>query len=334
MKSIAFISNHGGAGRTSLVYHLAWMYADLGLTVVAADLDPQARLSSMFLDDARLEAIWTGRSGSTVHDALEPLLAGNADVSEPHIERIADRLDLLVGDFALTADEDEFASQWPACLDGKSKAFHVSSALARVLAAAARSRDASLILVDLGPNLGALNRAALLSVDRVAIPLAPDLPSLRGLQYLGAALRRWRAEWQDRLRRHPETGHPLPAGTMEPAGYVVMRHAVRLDLPIHVQARWLDRIPAAYRESILDERVPTGMSAADDEHCLAQLGPFRSLMPLAQEARKPMFRLKPADGAIGGHTLAVADCYRDFRALARRLADETDLSLPAAGANA
>ena len=55
---------------------------------------------------------------------------------------------------------------------------------------------------------------------------------------------------------------------------------------------------------------------------------YRSLMPLAQEARKPMFFLKPADGAIGGHASAVQDCYRDFRELARRIADRCGVALP------
>ena len=50
MKTIAFFNNEGGVGKTSLVYHLAWMYADLGLSVLAADLDPQANLTTMFLD--------------------------------------------------------------------------------------------------------------------------------------------------------------------------------------------------------------------------------------------------------------------------------------------
>jgi chromosome partitioning protein len=45
----------------------------------------------------------------------------------------------------------------------------------------------------------------------------------------------------------------------------------------------------------------------------------RRLMPLAQDARKPMFFLKPADGAIGGHVAAVRDCYDDFEALAKRI---------------
>ncbi len=43
---VAFFNNKGRVGQTMLVYHLAWMYADLGLHVVAADLDPQANLTS------------------------------------------------------------------------------------------------------------------------------------------------------------------------------------------------------------------------------------------------------------------------------------------------
>ena len=48
MKTIAFFNNKGGVGKTSMVYHLACMYADLGLSAIVADLDPQANLTSMF----------------------------------------------------------------------------------------------------------------------------------------------------------------------------------------------------------------------------------------------------------------------------------------------
>jgi hypothetical protein len=44
-------------------------------------------------------------------------------------------------------------------------------------------------------------------------------------------------------------------------------------------------------------------------------------MPMAMEARKPIFLLKPADGAIGAHYNAVQECHKDFRKLAERLAE-------------
>ena len=58
MKTVAFFSINEGVGQTSLVYHLAWMYRDLGLSVLAADLDPQASLTRMFLEDYRLGEFW------------------------------------------------------------------------------------------------------------------------------------------------------------------------------------------------------------------------------------------------------------------------------------
>ena len=51
MKTIAFFNNKGGVGKTSLVYHLAWMLSEMDYRVIAADLDPQANLSGMFLDE-------------------------------------------------------------------------------------------------------------------------------------------------------------------------------------------------------------------------------------------------------------------------------------------
>lgn len=55
MKSLVFFNNKGGVGKTLLVYHLAWMFSELGVKVIAADLDPQANLSAMFLPEERLE---------------------------------------------------------------------------------------------------------------------------------------------------------------------------------------------------------------------------------------------------------------------------------------
>ena len=54
---------------------------------------------------------------------------------------------------------------------------------------------------------------------------------------------------------------------------------------------------------------------------------YRSLMPMAQEARKPMFHLRAADGALGAHVHAVQDCYRDFEVLAKAIAAKCGVEL-------
>lgn len=330
LKTIAFFNNKGGVGKTSLVYHLAWMYADLGLRIVAADLDPQANLTSMFLDEDRLEELWPdGRHDQTVYGAIEPILEGTGDVADPHIEEVEDNLVLLVGDLQLSASEDELSSQWPDCLDRKPRAFRVLSAFYRIALGAARATEADLVLIDIGPNLGAINRGALIAADHVVIPLAPDIYSLQGLRNLGPTLRRWRAEWQERLERRPDDlTIPLPEGRMEPAGYIVLQHSVRLDRPVKAYGRWMDRIPGEYRSSVLDKSGGGALGVLNDSLCLATLKHYRSLMSLAMEALKPMFMLRPADGAIGAHMAAVQDCYSDFNSLARAIATRCGILIP------
>jgi cellulose biosynthesis protein BcsQ len=326
MRTIAFFNNKGGVGKTSLVYHLAWMYRELGLSVVAADLDPQANLSTMFLDEEQLEGLWpNAQSSMTVLGPILPMLEGVGGIGEPHLEDVSD-IGVLIGDLGLSTFEDELSQQWPRCLDGDKRAFRVIGAFHEVLFRAAAAWEADVVLIDVGPNLGAINRAALIAADYVVVPLAPDLFSIKGLQNLGPRLRDWRKGWAERLAKKPaDIGGP--AGDMQPLGYVVMQHAVRLDRPVKAYARWMARIPEVYRTAVLDVSIARVPAVDKDPHALATLKHYRSLMPLAQEARKPMFHLRPADGAIGAHVEAVKDCYRDFDRLARRIGEKAGIAI-------
>ncbi len=326
---IAFFNNKGGVGKTSLVYQLAWMYADMGIRVVAADLDPQANLTTAFIGDNRLEELWPENSHpDTIFGCIQPLLKGTGDISTPHLETIEDALILLIGDLDLSAFEDELSAQWPGCLDGKERSFRVISSFSRVLQLAADEHNASIILMDLGPNLGSINRAALIAADYVVIPLSPDLYSLQGLRNLGPTLRRWRQEWEERLSKIPVDSLSLPAGRMKPIGYVIMQHSVRLDRPVKAYERWIDRIPGTYRKSVLNQPTGDNISVMEDPNCLILLKHYQSLMPLVQEARKPMFHLKYADGAIGAHIQAVKQAELDFKKLSEEIARRTNISLP------
>lgn len=311
--TVALFNNKGGVGTTTLAYHLSHMISRLSLTVLAVDLDPQANLTAHFLDDDELERLWggAGTGAGTVADAVQPIVEGLGDIVPVSPRTISDTLHVVPGDLALSRFEERLAQAWPATLAGNDNAaVRATTAFHRLVSAAADQVEADLVLIDVGPNLGALNRAALLSADHVLVPLGADLFSAQGLRNLGPTLRRWRGDWQDvALPRVPPT-IPAPRGVMAPLGYVVMQPSVRLDRPVKAYATWLERIPALYAEVVL------GRPATEPEPEIATVRNFRSLMPLAHEARKPMFDLRAADGAIGSTQRYVQICFQEFRALA------------------
>src|SRR5690606_33977862 len=118
-----------------------------------------------------------------------------------------------------------------------------------------------------------------IATDCLVVPLGADLFSLQGLRNLGPTLRRWREEWEKRLANWPTPDFPLPRGPMQPIGYVVQQHSVRLSRPVAAYDRWVRRIPAEYARSVLGRAVsdePT--DPIHDEHRIATLKHYRSLI--------------------------------------------------------
>lgn len=324
---LTFFNNKGGVGKTSLVYHLAWMFSELGQCVVALDLDPQANLTAAFMDEEELEHLWNDDldSPTTIHRCITPLM-GVGDLKEPVTREFSSRLHLVPGDVALSRIEDTLSEQWPKALGDNTlyRPFRILTAFWRIAQRAASQARADLILIDVGPNLGAINRSVLLGTDHVVIPLGADLFSLQGLKNLGPTLRSWRAQWNKRLENWKNPEFELPRGTMLPLGYLVQQHGVRLNRPVKAYDRWVKRIPSLYRECVLDQD-DTGepvTSPEKDPYCLATIKHYRSLVPMAQEKRKPIFHLNPGDGAIGAHAQSVRDAYDDFASLARKIMSE------------
>ena len=210
--------------------------------------------------------------------------------------------------------------------------FRILTAFSTVMQSGAKQMNASVILADVGPNLGAINRSALIATDYIIVPLGADLFSLQGLRNLGPTLNRWRQDWQRRRDNWAQPDFPLPDGGMQPVGYVVQQHGVRLSRPIKAYDKWVNRMPEEYARNLRgDNKGPyPATPAQDEEHALATVKHYRSLVPMAQEARKPIFHLTTADGAIGSHAAAANDARRDFRNLAKKIVQRITLGgLPA-----
>ncbi|WP_034300735.1 ParA family protein [Herbaspirillum sp. RV1423] len=333
---LTFFNNKGGVGKTSLIYHLAWMFAMLRKRVVIIDLDPQANLTAAFLDENKIEAIWgQENNGSTIYQCIKPLM-GVGDIAEPVLQNIATDLYLLPGDVNLSGFEDALSAEWPNSMGDKNlyRPLRILTAFWQVMQMAANKVQADIVLVDIGPNLGAINRSVLIATDYVAIPLGADLFSLQGLKNLGPTLRSWKNLWKKRLDNWADSSEKksfqdfhLPDGNMQAIGYLCQQHSVRLDRPVQAYDKWVQRIPAVYRESVLDEPAVSDMRQEDDPYCLATIKHYRSLIPMAQEHRKPIFNLTSADGAIGSHSGAVQDAKKDFRQLAIKIAKQIGIDI-------
>ncbi len=333
---LTFFNNKGGVGKTSLIYHLAWMFASLSKRVVIIDLDPQANLTAAFLDEDEIETIWNQQNlGSTIYQCVKPL-TGVGDIAEPILQDIATDLYLLPGDVNLSGYEDTLSAEWPNSMGDNNlyRPMRILSSFWQVMQMASDKVQADIVLVDIGPNLGAINRSVLVATDYVAIPLGADLFSLQGLKNLGPTLKSWKNLWQKRLDNWQESTEKsafpdfqLPQGKTQPIGYLCQQHSVRLDRPVKAYDKWVQHIPAVYREYVLSEVVEDKIRMEDDPYCLATIKHYRSLIPMAQEHRKPIFNLTSADGAIGAHANAVQDAKKDFRLLAGKIADLMGITL-------
>ncbi len=329
---LAFFNSSSRVGKTSLAYHVAWMLAEMDHCVLAVDLDPQADLTAAFVDERRLGSLWNETNDAvTMYKCVEPLMK-MADLRSPMIHKVADNLHLLPGDLSLATFEDLLSAEWSHCLDKgpprggrpiaaspSHRALRVASAFWQVIRDGVEQCQADLVLVDVGPSLGAINRSALIATDSVIVPLGPDLFSRQGLRSLGPTLRRWRRDWRARLDHYNGPSLKLPLGRMRPVGYVIRQHGVRLSRPVRADDRWAKQVPAEYARHVMGEAGRNDVTLETDPHCIATVKPFWSLAPLGRDARKPIFSLRPADGAIGSHAAATRQAYIDFRELAEDL---------------
>lgn len=341
MKTIAFFNNKGGVGKTTIVYHLAWMLAEMGHRVIAADLDPQANLSAMFLHEGedekrgKLEILWENEKEKTIHGILDPLFQGEIPkiADSPHIELPLGEsggIGLLVGSFNLATLEGELFQEWNNCLaENTRRAFRITTSFASLIANAGREFNADLALVDVGPSLGALNRAALISSDYVAIPLAPDMFSMYGLRGVGQTLRNWRKEWKNRLDNNPLKDIKLPKNPMKPIGHIINGYKVvsgKVSSGTHLE--WMERLSGEYIKCILGRKGGNFLNIENykdplqsDPNCLAMLQNFQGLMARAQKRHIPVFSLGSnfSEKIWGKRHPAVQNCYEGFRNLAEEI---------------
>ena len=177
MKKIAFHNQKGGVGKSTLSAHVAWALAEEGARTVLVDGDPQGNTTTWLLN------------GPPARE-LADVLAGKCTVVDAMVE-IVPKL-MLMPTFAIGGDLPTFNDP---------RVMAENPYLFEDLCENIRQLDTDVVIFDLSPGLGALEKMVLKCVDEVVVPVTAEYFSLDGIQVVKAAI-------EDINRRHRVTvGH-------------------------------------------------------------------------------------------------------------------------------
>lgn len=306
MKIVSIFNNKGGVGKTTYMFHVSHLLAEGGKTVLMVDLDGQCNLSAYCLSESEMEQSWSATRGNSIWRAVEEVYRGIGDIRKRGPNQLNGKtLYLIPGDVLLSNFEDALGDSWSAAKGGAEPALRIQSALYRYVLWCADKVKADVVMLDLGPNLGALNRAVLGASDFFIVPMSPDLFSIRGTENLGNKLIIWNKEWNQCNQAWNGDGLELPPGKPVFLGYVTQQHNIR-QTTIGMTKGWSifgGRVENAIKTNIVDKLSPTkqAMEWDDGNWNLGNIPNLHSLIPYSQEARKPVFECSSRDGLRGAH---------------------------------
>ncbi len=174
MKTIIFLNNKGGVGKTASVTTVAHMMAEkYGKKVLIIDLDPQMNSTIMFSEVEFLKAFHEIRNGEKVGNSFgieRLLLDKNADIHECILKTDYENLDIIPSCLTLSNTEDLMKSD---------VATPQQFRLVRHLDSIKDEYD--YCIIDTSPSLSLINMNGLAAADELYIPIKCDGFSLLGV---------------------------------------------------------------------------------------------------------------------------------------------------------
>lgn len=308
--SVCFFNNKGGVGKTSLVANLA---AQLGLNcgarVLVVDADPQCNLTQYVLtDDEFVDAYADESNTASIYSVIHPLSVGKG-----YSERLPIRtakafgFDLVLGDPRLALKEDLLAQDWRDARSGGTRGLRTTFVFSDLIQ---KSTEYDFVFFDMGPSLGAINRAILLAANYFVVPMSIDIFSLWAIKNISEALRVWNRDLENglKLAEDPaELDMRLNLKRLSFLGYVTQQHKERTE-------SGSPRIVEAY--NTISTKIPAeiqrhfgGLFAARDiaPH-LGDIKHLASLAPKSQTLHAPMINVT-ASGSYTSMRKQARDIY-------------------------
>lgn len=323
-RAICFFNNKGGVGKTTLVANLAAQLALFGnQKILVVDADPQCNLTQYVLTDEEFSATYSSLEATgTIFDVIHPLSIGKGYSNKLPIRKSPKfGVDIIIGDPRLGLKEDLLAQDWRDAKAGGTRGlrttFLFNDLIERV------SADYDFIFFDMGPSLGAINRAILLAADFFIVPMSIDIFSLWAIKNIGSALAVWHEELRNGIRL-AEDPSELPkkkrrGSELRFLGYVTQQHKEKSENQI-------PRVVQAYKEirTKLPGAVKKGLSryypSQNFEPHLGDVKHLASLAPKSQTLHTPMLTV----ALTGSYTSTRKQAREIYEDISRRLAENLD----------
>lgn len=318
MQSIAFFNNKGGVGKTTLICNIAaYLALKKRKRVLVVDADPQCNATQLILDEKQVYKIYKDSKSFTIYSIIHPLSIGKGYNEKFHTLKVPSYgIDLIPGDPRLALKEDLLSKDWQDATGGDIRGLKTSFLFRQFLT---KCDGYDYVLFDMGPSLGSINRAVLLSCDFFLSPMSIDIFSLKAIENISKALETWQKKLKNGLGQvdwNEATDIPdKDAFKIQFVGYVAQQY-------IQKTKDGEKRAVAAY-ESIL-KKIPNVIrknlhTKAKLEIEIGTIPNLYSLIPLSQSAHRPIFDLRAKDGIRGAHFNKVQDAENIFKKVTQRM---------------
>lgn len=319
MKIISLFNNKGGVGKTTYLYHIAHLISEK-YKVLVVDCDSQCNVSSYFLQDSQIEKEWKDK-GRSIYRIVEEIIEQIGDFRKREPLKINDKLYLVPGDIEFALFEDSLANTWITARGGQGAGLRLQSAIYRYIKWLDEEKEYKfdIVLFDLGPNLGSLNRSLLISSDYFIVPVAPDLFSIRGTENLGKRISEWSNEWQQTEQYKEKFDFPVPNGKPKFLGYVAQHHNSRQRGNEEMTKGWGifgTKLEESIIKNIVEKLEPLNQVFNNNKNYkIGQIPNLHSLIPYSMNARKPIYQCDGSNGLKGAHIAKAKESQVHFESI-------------------
>lgn len=342
MISISMFNNKGGVGKTTLTCNIASYFARrMNLRVLVVDCDPQCNATQLIMgEEFATDFYWKKKdkqSVTTIRDVLSPIEDGDSHISQDVQPILGSKnrfsVDLLPGHPGFSIIEDRLGAAWHDLLGGDIggiRKTNWNSSLAKVL-----TERYDVVLYDLGPSLGSINRCVLIGCEYFLTPMGADIFSILGIRNIAS----WISHWLDLYRSGLALSEQRTPGRLseyeiapDPGiangylGYTMQQYIAK--------SKEGQRIPTARYENII-KLVPTVIEESLSRYLksgldvqkahLGDVPHLYSLIPLAQSVAAPILALKSADGLVGSQYKQRDDYESIIESVSARIAENVNL---------